>query len=960
LKKQKLSDSLAFMSDEPKGKSSKDKTPSFKGNRRGRNANVDVPDIFAPKKRPNKLYVEEALTRDDSIVTMHPDKVDELEFFSRDYVLLLGKKQKRTVCVVVPDDDCPFDSIRMSKTVRHNLRVRLGDLVRLQQIPDLKYASQVEIKAIDDTIENLQGDDQVMTNVFLEPYFRDEDRPLTLGDTFVVNGAAMNTSVEFKVLNIAVNQLVADSDAASAGATPADDPADPDSVVRHCIVSENTKILYTSPPFKREDEEKLNVIGYDDLGGCRRQLNQMREIVELPLRFPILFKTIGVKPPRGVLLFGPPGTGKTLMARAVSNETGVKLVIINGPEIMSGVSGEAESNLRKAFKEAAENSPAIIFIDEIDAIAPKRDKTKGEVERRVVAQLLALMDGIGSSTNVLCIGATNLPNSIDPALRRYGRFGKEIEMGVPNETGRLEILAIHTKSMKLADDVDLIKIASETHGYVGADLAELCNTAATLCIREKIDVATLEAETIAVEVLESMAVTQLHFEEALKESNPNIIRDAVVQTPNVAWNDIGGLDEVKNELIETVQYPTEYPEQYLQFGLEPSKGVLFYGPPGCGKTLLAKAIATECNANFLSVKGPELLTMWFGESESNIRDLFDKARAASPCILFFDELDSIAGARGGGVGDAGGAGDRVVNALLTEMDGMSKKKQVFIIGATNRPDILDAAIMRPGRLDQLIYIPIPDEKARSSILRATLRKSPVAPNVDLEFLAAHTKGFSGADLAEVCQQASRFAIRESIAKDKAWAKEQQQKEKTAMSDDQAATATTGDDQSATTGNDQSATTGNDQSATTGNDQSATTGNDQSATTGNDQSTTGDDQSTTTGDDDDEEQPDFVPFLERRHFEAAMSISRASNSASELLKYQKFRSDLQINSGISAGGFKFPAAVIAKAKELLLSKQQQQNSSDPKAAVASSSSAATTTSSISNGTDDALDELYATN
>ncbi|KAG8388559.1 hypothetical protein BUALT_Bualt02G0138000 [Buddleja alternifolia] len=690
--------------------------------------------ILERKKSPNRLIVDEAINDDNSVVSMHPAKMEELQLFRGDTILIRGKKRKDTICVVLADEQCEEAKIRMNRVVRANLRVRLTDMVSVHQCPDVKYGKRVHILPVDDSIEGLTGN---LFDVYLKPYFLDAYRPVRKGDLFQVRGGMR--SVEFKVVET--------------------DPGE------YCVVAPDTEIFCEGEPIKREDEERLNEVGYDDVGGVRKQMAQIRELVELPLRHPQLFKSIGVKPPKGILLYGPPGSGKTLIARAVANETGAFFFLINGPEIMSKLAGESESNLRKAFEEAEKNAPSIIFIDELDSIAPKREKTHGEVERRIVSQLLTLMDGLKSRSHVIVMGATNRPNTIDVALRRFGRFDREIDIGVPDEVGRLEVLRIHTKNMKLAEDVDLERVAKDTHGYVGADLAALCTEAALQCIREKMDVIDLEDETIDAEVLNSMAVTNEHFLTALGASNPSALRETVVEVPNVNWEDIGGLDNVKRELQETVQYPVEHPEKFEKFGMSPSKGVLFYGPPGCGKTLLAKAIANECQANFISVKGPELLTMWFGESEANVREIFDKARQSAPCVLFFDELDSIATQRGGSVGDAGGAADRVLNQLLTEMDGMSAKKTVFIIGATNRPDIIDPALLRPGRLDQLIYIPLPDEASRLQIFKACLRKSPVSKEVNLATLARHTHGFSGADITEICQRACKYAIRENIEKD---------------------------------------------------------------------------------------------------------------------------------------------------------------------------------------------------
>jgi len=691
--------------------------------------------ILRQKSKPNRLIVEESLNDDNSVVIMSPAKMTELSLFRADTVLLKGKKRKETICVALSDDDLPDEKIRINRCVRKNLRVRLGDVVSIQACPDVKYGSKIHVLPIDDTVEGITGN---IFEVYLKPYFLEAYRPVCKGDVFLVRGGMR--AVEFKVVET--------------------DPSP------YCVVSPETIIHCEGDPIKREDEEEsLAEVGYDDIGGCRKQLAQIKEMVELPLRHPALFKAIGIKPPRGILLYGPPGTGKTLIARAVANETGAFFFLINGPEIMSKLAGESESNLRRAFEEAEKNAPSIIFIDELDAIAPKRDKTHGEVERRIVSQLLTLMDGLKQRAHVVVMAATNRPNSIDVALRRFGRFDREIDIGIPDSTGRLEILRIHTKNMKLAEDVDLEKVASESHGHVGADLAALCSEAALQQIRGKMDVIDIEEETIDAEVMDSLAVTMEDFRFAMGHSNPSALRETVVEVPNISWNDIGGLENVKTELQELVQYPVEHPEKFLKFGMTPSKGVLFYGPPGCGKTLLAKAIANECQANFISIKGPEMLTMWFGESEANVRDIFDKARQAAPCVLFFDELDSIAKSRGGNLGDAGGASDRVINQILTEMDGMTNKKNVFIIGATNRPDIIDPAILRPGRLDQLIYIPLPDEKSRIQILKANLRKSPISPEVNIDVLANVTKGFSGADLTEICQRACKLAIRESIERD---------------------------------------------------------------------------------------------------------------------------------------------------------------------------------------------------
>lgn len=694
-------------------------------------AEQQIPIIHNAKL--NKLMVDDTVNDDNSVVILSSKRMEELELFKGDTVLLKGKKNRSTVCIVLGEDEgCDDNSIRMNKCVRKNLRVKLGDFIHITQFDQIQSAKKVHILPLDDTIEGLTGN---LFEVYLKPYFLDAYRPLTKGDLFIIHKAMR--SVEFKVAEI--------------------EPA------QYGLVTPETEIFCEGEPVKREDEENPNEIGYDDIGGCRKQLGLIREMIELPLRHPILFKSLGIKPPKGVLLFGPPGVGKTQIARAVANETGAFFLVINGPEIMSKMAGESESNLRSAFEEAEKQAPSIIFIDEIDSIAPNREKTHGEVEKRVVSQLLTLMDGMKGRTNVIVIAATNRPNTLDPALRRFGRFDREIDIGVPDENGRMEILRIHTRNVKLADDVDIELIAKETHGFVGADIASLCTEAAMQCIREKMDLIDIDGDSIDAQVLDSLAVTNEHFKIAMGAANPASLRETVAEIPNVKWEDIGGLEDTKKELREMVQYPIEHPEMFEKFGSSPSRGVLFYGPPGTGKTLMAKAIANECQANFISIKGPELLTMWVGESESNVRDIFAKARAAAPCVLFFDELDSIATKRGSNAGDSG-VGDRVINQLLTEMDGIGVKKNVFVIGATNRPDILDPAIMRPGRLDQLMYIPMPDYESRLAILKANLRKTPLDKDIDLAFIAANTDKFTGADLTEICNRAVKLAIGDEIAK----------------------------------------------------------------------------------------------------------------------------------------------------------------------------------------------------
>ncbi len=497
---------------------------------------------------------------------------------------------------------------------------------------------------------------------------------------------------------------------------------------------------------------------YEDIGGLHEEIQRVREMVELPLRHPELFQRLGIEPPKGVLLHGPPGCGKTLLARAVANESEANFFSINGPEIMSKFYGESEARLREIFQQAQQNSPSIIFIDELDAIAPKREEVTGEVERRVVAQLLALMDGLSGRGNVIVIGATNRPSALDPALRRPGRFDREIEIGVPDKQGRHEILQIHTRGMPLAEDVDLKKLADMTHGYTGADVSALGRETAMKALRRYLPQINLEEERIPPSVLEKMEVTMEDFTGAYKEVTPTAMREVYIEVPTTHWTDIGGLEEVKQDLREAVEWPLKTPEMFTRLGIRPPKGILLYGPPGCGKTLLARAVATESEANFITIKGPEIFSKWVGESEKAIREVFRKARMAAPAVIFFDEIDSILPRRGIGFGDSG-VSERVISQLLTEMDGIVNLEDIVVIAATNRPDMIDTAVLRPGRFDRLIYVPEPDEQSRLQIFKIYTKDMPLAKDVNVAQLAPISRNYSGADIAALCREAAMYALR---------------------------------------------------------------------------------------------------------------------------------------------------------------------------------------------------------
>jgi len=714
----------------------------------------------------------------DSQITLTAKKARELNISSGDTVGLVGRRRRATYAVVSifqKKRGTTSMACSVSFNTANNLRVREGDAIKVVPLTGDETASMEEERSgdmlllcrkpgevgvvalapVEDSLSALvaqEGGDEIeedeLMDRFVTPYF-DLDNG---GDVIVKEGNVLllkddnNKLLEFMVSSVEVGE-------------DTEQDEEEDECPSAGIVTTSTSITLSTPT------PRLEVgLGYDSVGGCAKSITLMREIVELPLRFPELWTTAGVNTPKGVLLHGPPGCGKTLIANALVEETGAHVVVINGPEIMARKGGESEANLREAFEEAQRMAPSIIFMDEMDSIAPKRDSAQGETEKRIVSQLLTLMDSLKPSSNVMVIGATNRPNVIESALRRPGRFDRELEIPIPDEDGRHEILRIKTKDMAMDESVNLFQIARDTHGYVGADISQLTLEAALQCIRSNIGSMDVENEDpISDDQLECLIVNNDHFMHALSVCDPSTLRENKIEVPDVEWADIGGLEETKRELQEMVRYPIEHRGLFEKFGMEASRGVLFYGPPGCGKTLMAKAIANECGANFISVKGPELLNAWFGGSEANVRDLFDKARAASPCILFFDEMDSLARARGGGgSGGASETSDRVINQLLSEIDGIGSGKTLFVIGATNRPDILDPGIMRPGRLDQLIYIPLPDRESRISIFKANLRKSPIDDDITLEQLADVTDGFSGADITEICQRAAKNAIRDSI------------------------------------------------------------------------------------------------------------------------------------------------------------------------------------------------------
>jgi len=652
----------------------------------------------------------------------------ELDISPGDVIEIEGGKKTGAIVWRARPSDEGLGIIRIDNLTRKNARVGIGDKVIVRKA-EPRIAERVVIAPALPQSQKIQfgrGIESLVKRGLLK-------RPVTTGDTIVVPGIALfGNSLPFGVVK-----------------------TDPKGIV---LIGEETDIIVREEPVK-EEMLTLPQVSYEDIGGLKDEIMKIREMIELPLKHPELFERLGIDPPKGVLLYGPPGTGKTLIARAVANESGANFFTINGPEIMSKFYGQSEENLRKTFEEAEKNAPSIIFIDEIDAIAPKREEVHGEVERRVVSQLLTLMDGLKGRGKVIVIGATNRQDSLDPALRRPGRFDREIEIGVPDRNGRREILQIHTRGMPLAKDVNIDYLADITYGFVGADLAALAREAAMNALRRYLPEIDLD-KPIPTEILEKMEVTMKDFTNALKMIEPSALREVLVEIPQVKWDDIGGLEEAKQRLKEAVEWPLKNPDVFKRIGIRAPKGILLYGPPGTGKTLLAKAVATESQANFLSIKGPEIFSKWVGESEKAIREIFKKAKQVAPSVIFLDEIDAIAPRRG--LYEGARVTETVVNQLLTSIDGLEKMSDVVVIGATNRPDILDPSLLRPGRFDELILIAVPDIKAREEIFRIHTKNMPLAKDVDLEELAEITDGYVGADIEAICREAAMSALREDI------------------------------------------------------------------------------------------------------------------------------------------------------------------------------------------------------
>ncbi|MEW6222748.1 MAG: CDC48 family AAA ATPase [Candidatus Hadarchaeota archaeon] len=663
-----------------------------------------------------------------------------------DIVEITGSRPTGAVAIRGLPQDEGSAIVRIDGLIRHNAGTSIGEKATLRKA-DVKEAKRVTIAPADPHIKfmNPEGVGEEVSRNLL-------GRPLTKGDLIAT------TSPEESIFQDLFGGFGAVLRPFGLGelkfVVTATNPA---GIV---LITEATEVEVL-PEAVEVKEAKVPAVTYEDIGGLKDELQRVREMIELPLKHPELFDRLGIEPPKGVLLHGPPGTGKTLIAKAVANESGANFTSINGPEIMSKWYGESEARLREIFEQAEKNAPSIVFIDELDAIAPKREEVTGEVERRVVATLNTALDGLKARGKVIVIGATNRVNSLDPALRRPGRFDREIEIGVPDRDGRKEILQIHTRGMPLAKDVDLDRYASITHGFVGADLEALAKEAAMSALRKILPEIKLEEKEIPAEVLEKLQVTKDDFDNAMRVAEPSAMREVLIEVPDVRWEDIGGLDLAKQELREAVEWPLKHPDAFKRLGIEPPRGILLYGPPGTGKTLLARAVVTESEANFISIKGPELLSKWVGESERGVREVFRKAKMAAPTVIFFDEIDSLVPRRGSGFGDSH-VTERVISQLLTEMDGLEKLENIVVVGATNRPDLVDPALLRPGRFDRLILVPAPDENARLEILKIHTKGMSLAKDVDIKQLTKELESYSGADIAALCREAAMLVLRKDI------------------------------------------------------------------------------------------------------------------------------------------------------------------------------------------------------
>ncbi len=670
-----------------------------------------------------QLKVLEAYTRDvgRGVARIDYDAMDALDASTGDVIEIRGKRRTVAKCLPLYPSDEGRGIVRIDGLIRNNAGVAIGDMVVVKKVkaPPAEKVVVAPLEAVPPIDERYLADAL-------------ESVPVTKGDNVMI--PYFGGRLTFQVV----------------GVSPVADAA---------LITQRTVFVISE---KGEALRGVPQVTYEDIGGLREEIQKVREMIELPLRHPEIFEKLGVEAPKGVLLYGPPGTGKTLLAKAVATESNAHFIPISGPEIMSKFYGESEARLREIFKEAKEKAPTIIFIDEIDSIAPKREEVTGEVERRVVSQLLSLMDGLEARGKVIVIAATNRPNAIDPALRRPGRFDREIEIKVPSRAGRNEILQIHTRHMPLQQDVDIEKLAAVSHGFVGADLEYLCKEAAMKTLRRMLPQLKLEEERLSPEILDKLIVTGDDFENALKDVMPSAMREVYLETPDVKWTEIGGLEAVKRELAEAVEWPLRYPELYKAIGYSMPRGILLYGPSGTGKTLLAKAVATESEANFISIRGPELLSKWVGESERGVREVFRRARQAAPCVIFFDEIDALAPTRG--MGGESMVTERVVSQLLTELDGIQSLQGVVVLAATNRLDMVDSALLRPGRFDKLINIPMPDKESRRNVLEIHMSGKPIIKTVEVQRLVEMTEGFSGADLAALVNTAVSMVLQEYVAK----------------------------------------------------------------------------------------------------------------------------------------------------------------------------------------------------